>query len=61
MAWTPSINELVAIGAPIALRDGSHVRLRPIHSSDRALLQHGFERLSRESRYRRFLVPRRRT
>ncbi len=57
MSWTPSTNELVALGAPITLRDGSHVRLRQIHSSDKELLLRGFERLSSESRYRRFLVP----
>ena len=57
MSWTPSTNELVALGAPIALRDGSRVRLRQIHSSDNELLLRGFERLSKESRYRRFLSP----
>jgi GNAT superfamily N-acetyltransferase len=53
---TPSTDELVALGAPIALRDGSRVRLRQGHSSDRQLLLRGFERLSPESRYRRFLA-----
>jgi RimJ/RimL family protein N-acetyltransferase len=57
MSWTPSTNELVALGAPIALRDGSRARLRQIHSSDKELLLRGFERLSKESRYRRFLAP----
>jgi GNAT superfamily N-acetyltransferase len=57
MSSTPSTNELVILGAPIALRDGSHVRVRQGHSSDRELLLRGFERLSPESRYRRFLVP----
>src|SRR4249919_1791168 len=57
MPWTPSTNELVALGAPIVLRDGSRVRLRQIHGSDKELLLRGFERLSRESRYRRFLTP----
>jgi GNAT superfamily N-acetyltransferase len=47
----------VTLGAPIALRDGSHVRIRQGHRSDRELLLHGFERLSPESRYRRFLIP----
>ncbi len=54
---TPSTTELVVLGAPIALRDGSHVRIRQGHSSDRELLLRGFERLSPESRYRRFLAP----
>ncbi|MGZ4184396.1 MAG: N-acetyltransferase family protein [Solirubrobacteraceae bacterium] len=45
------------LGAPCELRDGSHVRLRQGRSSDRALLLRGFERLSSESRYRRFLAP----
>jgi hypothetical protein len=54
---TPSTAELVALGAPLALRDGSRVRLRQIHDSDKDLLQRGFERLGGESRYRRFLTP----
>jgi len=57
MSSIPSTNELVTLGAPIALRDGSHVRIRQGHRSDRELLLRGFERLSPESRYRRFLVP----
>ena len=57
MSSTPSTNELVALGAPITLRDGSHVRIRQGHHTDRELLLRGFERLSPESRYRRFLAP----
>jgi GNAT superfamily N-acetyltransferase len=54
----PSTDELRIWGAPVELRDGSHVRLRPGRSSeDRELLLRGFERLSPESRYRRFLMP----
>jgi GNAT superfamily N-acetyltransferase len=53
---TPSTGELVELGAPIVLRDGSRVRLRQGHSSDRQLLLRGFARLSPESRYRRFLA-----
>ncbi|HUA48263.1 MAG TPA: GNAT family N-acetyltransferase [Solirubrobacteraceae bacterium] len=45
------------LGAPIALRDGARIRIRQGRHSDRELLLRGFERLSRESRYRRFLVP----
>jgi GNAT superfamily N-acetyltransferase len=56
MFLTPSTGELVALGAPIVLRDGSRVRLRQGHSSDKELLLRGFERLSPESRYRRFLA-----
>ena len=56
MSLPPSTGELLALGAPIALRDGSRVRLRQGHSSDRHLLLRGFERLSSESRYRRFLA-----
>ena len=40
-----------------ALRDGSRVDVRPARPDDRELLREGFERLSPESRYRRFLVP----
>lgn len=39
------------------LRDGSAVLVRPIEPSDSDLLRAGFERLSDESRYRRFLSP----
>jgi GNAT superfamily N-acetyltransferase len=54
---TPPSDELVLIGAPIALRDGSRVRIRRLRDSDRELLLRGFRRLSPESRYRRFLAP----
>jgi GNAT superfamily N-acetyltransferase len=57
MSSMPSTTELVTLGAPITLRDGSHVRIRQGHRSDRELLLHGFHRLRPESRYRRFLVP----
>lgn len=38
------------------LSDGTEVRLRPIRPEDREELQAGFERLSPESRYHRFLA-----
>jgi hypothetical protein len=57
MSSTPSTNELVIRGTPVALRDGSHVRVRQRHRSVQQLLLHGFERLSPESRHRRFLAP----
>lgn len=38
-----------------ALRDGTHVRLRHIRPEDASELKRGLERLSPESRYRRFL------
>lgn len=38
----------------VTLRDGSQVHLRLIGPADRELLRTGFERLSPESRYRRF-------
>lgn len=43
--------------AHVTLRDGSAVLIRPIRRSDKQQLLAGFERLSPESRYRRFLVP----
>ena len=52
---SPSTAELIELGAPVDLRDGSRVRVRQFRSSDRELLLSGFERLSPESRYRRFL------
>lgn len=54
---TPPSKELVQIGAPIALRDGSRVRIRRLRHSDGQLLLRGFRRLTPESRYRRFLAP----
>ena len=42
----------------IELLDGRRVRLRPIRSTDKALLAAGFRRLSPQSRYRRFLSTR---
>jgi GNAT superfamily N-acetyltransferase len=41
----------------VSLRDGTRVRLRPVVPEDKALLTAGFERLSPESRFRRFMVP----
>jgi GNAT superfamily N-acetyltransferase len=55
-ATLPS-EEFVQIGVPIALRDGSRVRIRRLRDSDSELLLRGFRRLSPESRYRRFLAP----
>jgi hypothetical protein len=47
MSPTPSTNELISLGAWIVLRDGSRVRVREGHGSDRELLLRGFEHLSR--------------
>ena len=44
-------------GAAIALRDGSEVVIRPIAPEDRDALAAAFDRLSPESRYRRFFTP----
>ena len=54
---TPPGEEIVLIGAPIALWDGSRVQIRRLRESDSELLLRGFRRLSPESRYRRFLAP----
>jgi GNAT superfamily N-acetyltransferase len=54
---TPPSEQILLIGAPIALRDGSRVRIRRLRDSDSELLLRGFRRLSPESRYRRFLAP----
>jgi GNAT superfamily N-acetyltransferase len=56
MSSTPTTDELIILGAPVALRDGSYVRIRQGHSSDGDLLLRGFERLSPRSRYKRFLA-----
>jgi GNAT superfamily N-acetyltransferase len=50
-------DDLPVDGAPVALRAGSHARIRQGRPGDRELLLRGFERLSPESRYRRFLTP----
>jgi GNAT superfamily N-acetyltransferase len=54
---TPPSVQIVQIGAPIELRDGSRVHIRQLRDSDRQLLLRGFRRLTPESRYRRFLAP----
>jgi GNAT superfamily N-acetyltransferase len=41
----------------LTLRDGSEAVVRPIRADDKEALLAGFERLSDESRYRRFLTP----
>jgi RimJ/RimL family protein N-acetyltransferase len=41
----------------LELRDGSAAEVRPVTPDDRRLLRDGFERLSPESRYRRFFTP----
>ena len=41
----------------VELRDGSKVLIRPIRADDKDALTRGLERLSPESRYRRFLRP----
>jgi RimJ/RimL family protein N-acetyltransferase/nucleotide-binding universal stress UspA family protein len=40
-----------------ALKDGTRINIRPISPEDREALAAGFERLSPESRYRRFFTP----
>jgi len=39
------------------LLDGTRVLVRPIRPDDKPLLREGFERLSNESRLRRFMAP----
>jgi GNAT superfamily N-acetyltransferase len=41
----------------VSLSDGQRVHLRPIRPSDKDLLREGFERLSPDSRYARFMAP----
>jgi GNAT superfamily N-acetyltransferase len=41
----------------LALRDGSEIILRRVRPEDKPLLAEGFERLSSDSRYQRFLAP----
>lgn len=44
-------------GELVELRDGSRVVVRPIGPADKDAIAAGFERLSAESRYRRFFAP----
>lgn len=46
-----------ADGVEVELNDGSWAAIRQIRPEDRNALLRGFERLSPESRYRRFLTP----
>ena len=39
------------------LRDGTVVHLRLVRAEDKQLLRDGFDRLSADSRYRRFFTP----
>ena len=48
---------LVTVSFTVELRGGQHVRLRPLAADDRRRLLDAFERLSEESRYRRFFAP----
>jgi hypothetical protein len=48
---------MAARGERVELRDGSEVRIRPIEPGDKRRLAEGFDHLSEESRYRRFLHP----
>jgi GNAT superfamily N-acetyltransferase len=41
----------------VALPDGTRIRLRPVTPDDKQLLVDGFERMTPESRYRRFMSP----
>jgi GNAT superfamily N-acetyltransferase len=45
------------VAAAVTLRDGSELAIRPIRPRDKAAIVAGFERLSPESRYRRFFAP----
>jgi RimJ/RimL family protein N-acetyltransferase len=53
----PDVSTEVAWPERVTLRDGSEMLVRPIEPRDKARLVHGFEALSPESRYRRFLTP----
>lgn len=54
---TPAKSSVAANGIGVELRDGRAALLRPITPDDKGRLRAGFERLSPESRYRRFLTP----
>ncbi len=41
----------------VILSDGEEILIRPIHADDKSLITAGFDRLSPETRYRRFFAP----
>ncbi|MDH3846024.1 MAG: hypothetical protein OES69_18945, partial [Myxococcales bacterium] len=41
----------------VELSDGQRVQIRPIQPSDKKMLLEGFEQLSPQSRYARFMTP----
>jgi GNAT superfamily N-acetyltransferase len=45
------------VAATVTLRDGSELAIRPVRPDDKDAIAAGFERLSPESRYRRFFAP----
>ena len=47
----------VAEETEVAIRDGSRIVVRPVRQADKEAIVAGFERLSPESRYRRFFSP----
>lgn len=47
---------MTSVPATVTLRDGARITVRPITADDKALLLDGFDRLSDQSRYRRFLT-----
>ena len=47
----------LANGQRVELLDGAEITVRPIRAEDKGRLLDGFDRLSPESRYRRFLGP----
>lgn len=49
---------MMLTASEFALRDGTHILVRPILPQDKQRLRQGFARLSARSRYRRFLTAR---
>lgn len=45
------------MAAAVTLRDGSELAIRPVRPDDKDAIVAGFERLSPQSRYRRFFAP----
>jgi GNAT superfamily N-acetyltransferase len=54
-AYRIGASRVPTTGENITLRDGSHVLVRPVRPDDKPLFVAGFERLSDESRYLRFM------
>jgi membrane dipeptidase len=55
--WGPVSDATTLVPEPATLRDGSPLLVRAVQDDDKELIAAGFEKLSPQSRYRRFFAP----